>query len=112
MNVTHYTHSVECEGLSVQYDLCYHNQSVNTKQNFFDLGEELTYEQKNFTFERAYGETQAEIAQLANTGDGIDYAVAVCSGIFAGLIDIIWVGEFSIDRANEWGNQKIEDFVV
>ena len=52
------------------------------------------------------------IDQLTNESDKLDYIVAVSSGIIAGLIDIIWVGEFSIDRANEWGKEKVDSFVV
>ena len=49
---------------------------------------------------------------LTNHADGIDYTVAAASGIIAGIIDSVWVEEFSIDRANEWGNKKVDKFVV
>lgn len=54
----------------------------------------------------------AEIDRLTNTADGVDYMIAVASGIIAGVIDSIWVEEFSIDRANAWGNDKVENYVV
>ncbi len=57
-------------------------------------------------------ELNAEIDSLTNHADGIDYAIAVASGIVAGIIDSLWVGEFSVDRANQWGNDKTNDFVV
>lgn len=57
-------------------------------------------------------ELNADIDRLTNHADGIDYTVAVASGIIAGLIDSVWVGEFSIDRANEWGGDKVDNFVV
>lgn len=57
-------------------------------------------------------ELNSEIDSLTNHADGIDYTVAVASGIIAGIIDSVWVGEFSIDRANEWGNDKVDNFVV
>lgn len=57
-------------------------------------------------------ELNSEIDNLTNHADGIDYTVAVASGIIAGIIDSVWVGEFSIDRANEWGNEKVDNFVV
>ena len=47
-------------------------------------------------------ELNSEIDSLTNHADGIDYTVAVASGIIAGIIDSVWVGEFSIDRANDW----------
>lgn len=57
-------------------------------------------------------ELNSEIDNLTNHADGLDYTVAVASGILAGIIDSVWVGEFSIDRANEWGNEKVDSFVV
>ena len=53
----------------------------------------------------------AEIDKLTNHADGLDYAVAVASGILTGLIDSFFVGDFSIDRADEWGNKKVEEII-
>lgn len=57
-------------------------------------------------------ELNSEKDSLTNQADGIDYTVAVASGIIAGIIDSVWVGEFSIDGANDWGNDKVDNFVV
>ncbi len=57
-------------------------------------------------------ELNSEIDRLTNQADGIDYMVAVGSGIIAGLIDIIFVGEFSLEKANEWGDEKANNIVV
>lgn len=54
----------------------------------------------------------SEINKLTNHADGIDYMVAVASGVLAGIIDIIFVEDFSLEKANEWGNQKTNNFVV
>ena len=48
---------------------------------------------------------------LTNHADGLDYVVAVISGILTGLIDSFWVGEFSFDRGGAWGKEKVENFV-
>lgn len=44
--------------------------------------------------------------------DKLDYIVAVSSGVLAGLIDIFYVGDFSFDRASEWGKNEIENAVM
>ena len=54
----------------------------------------------------------ADIDKLTNHADGMDYMVAVGSGILAGVIDIVFVGDFSLDKANEWGGEKTNNFVV
>ena len=45
-------------------------------------------------------------------GDKADYSIAIASGIIAGMIDSLFVGEFSLEYANEWGNEKAEKFVL
>ena len=57
-------------------------------------------------------ELNVDIDRLTNHADWIDYTVAVASGIIAGIIDSVWVGEFSINRANEWGGDKVDNFIV
>ena len=44
--------------------------------------------------------------------DRLDYLVAAASGVISGLIDTLWVGEFSLDRASSWGEDKVERFVI
>lgn len=43
--------------------------------------------------------------------DKLDYIVAVRSGVLAGLIDLFYVGAFSLDRASEWGKEQIDQVV-
>lgn len=52
-----------------------------------------------------------EIDRLTSHADHIDNLAAVGSGILAGLIDVFWVGEFSLDRGTEWGTEKVNSFV-
>lgn len=44
--------------------------------------------------------------------DRLDCSVAAACGVVSGLIDVFYVGKFSLDRANEWGANKVEEFVV
>lgn len=53
-----------------------------------------------------------EIDRLTNDSDNLDNVVAVLSGIVAGILDSLWVGEFSLDRGTDWGKEKINKFVV
>lgn len=43
--------------------------------------------------------------------DKLDYIVTVSSGVLAGLIDLFYVGAFSLDRASEWGKEQIDQVV-
>lgn len=42
----------------------------------------------------------------------LDYKIAAACGVVAGLCDSIFVGKFSLDSANEWGSEKVNEFVV
>ena len=44
--------------------------------------------------------------------DKADYAVVAASGVVAGLVDSLFVGELSLDRAGEWGSKTVERLVV
>lgn len=62
--------------------------------------------------QKVLDELNSEINKLTNHADGIDYMVAVASGVLAGIIDIVFVEDFSLEKANEWGNEKTNNFVV
>ena len=51
------------------------------------------------------------IDKLTNHADGLDYTVAVASGILTGLIDSFFVGKIDLKECHEYGNGKIEEVV-
>jgi len=57
-------------------------------------------------------ELNIQIDRLTNNSDNIDNIVAVLSGIVAGIIDSLWVGEFSLDRGTDWSKEKVNKFVI
>lgn len=57
-------------------------------------------------------ELNIDIDRLMNHADGVDYTIAVASGIISAAIDIVYVGEFSFDRGKEWSHDKVNNFVM
>lgn len=57
-------------------------------------------------------ELNSEIDSLTNHADGIDYAVAVASGVITGLIDSFIIGEFDFAEAKESINKKFNELVI
>lgn len=53
-----------------------------------------------------------ELDSFVNHADKMDYAFAVASGLCAGIVDFLFVGEFSLENAHSWGSEKTEKFVV
>lgn len=41
-----------------------------------------------------------------------DYKMAAACGVIAGLCDSFFVGKFSLDRASEWGSNRVNEFVI
>jgi hypothetical protein len=60
---------------------------------------------------RKISELNKEIDRLTNHANGLDYMVAVGSGILAGIVDSLWVGEFKFERGKAWGTEEVNKFV-
>ena len=51
------------------------------------------------------------IEAMKSEADQFDYFVAVSSGVLCGLMDILWVGEFSLVRGRELTDKEVGEFV-
>ncbi len=100
----HILHHKEIDGFRIKYDLC-----IPENEEFED-GNENEYElfqQKVDSFLAAYSETVEEIEKLTCQADGLDYTLAVTSGLIAGVIDIIFVGDWDFKSAKAISNEKV-----
>jgi hypothetical protein len=101
------------EGLELEFEILEYpeNQSLDTRKQ--EIGRELQ------SIEALLSENDArlealnkEIDRLTNHADGWDYLVAVGGGVLAGIVDSLWVGEFSFSRGSAWGEEKVNSFVL
>lgn len=53
-----------------------------------------------------------EIELLSSNADFLDYLISVGSGLLCALLDMVWVGEFSLDQGREIASDKVDGFVV
>lgn len=53
----------------------------------------------------------SQIDLLSSQADKYDYLVSMGSGILCGMLDILWVGEFNLERGRNIANDKIDEFV-
>ena len=65
----------------------------------------------NGDLDRIIYDLDAQIDLLSSQADNFDYLVAVASGILCGMLDILWVGEFSLEHGREIACDKVEAFV-
>jgi len=61
--------------------------------------------------EARIADLDAEIDRLTCHADGLDYSVAVASGIVCGLIDSFFVGPFDFSNAKKWSNKTANEFI-
>ena len=52
-----------------------------------------------------------QIELLSSQADKWDYLVAVASGILCGMLDILWVGDFSLENGRAFASDKVDGFV-
>lgn len=52
------------------------------------------------------------IDKYTNHSDKIDYAIAIASGLLCGLIDSLWVGDFSMEEGRKWSSEKINNYII
>ncbi|MCH5288559.1 MAG: hypothetical protein J1E32_01430 [Treponema sp.] len=53
-----------------------------------------------------------EIDRLTNHADGLDYTIAVASGVLCGMIDSLVIGEFSFERGKAVSHRQMNDFIT
>lgn len=119
METKHFKKRKESDGLIIDYDLCLPIVDGIEHSEIVEEQSQLNAEIEEFL--REYSETEEEILRLTNQADGYDYALSITSGIVAGLIDIIVVGDWDFKSAkggyangnpgsNETINRKIIAF--
>lgn len=83
-------------------------------KNDIDIGlipYESNMSNPEFDLDRIIYDLNGQIDLLSSQADNLDYLVAVASGILCGMLDIFWVGEFSLERGREIASDKVEAFV-
>ena len=65
-----------------------------------------------FDFDRIVYELDNQIYLLSSQADKLDYIVAIASGVLCGMLDILWVGEFSLERGRDIASDEVDSFVI
>ena len=62
-------------------------------------------------FESIIYDLDSQIEMLSSKADNWDCLVAVGSGVLCGMMDILWVGDFSLTEGREISSENVEEFV-
>lgn len=65
----------------------------------------------DYDLDKIIFDLDSQVELLSSQADKYDYLVSVGSGILCGMLDILWVGEFSLERGRKIANDKIDEFV-
>lgn len=67
--------------------------------------------ENEYDLEQIIFDLDSQIKLLSSQADKYDYLVSVGSGVLCGMLDILWVGEFSLERGRNTANDKVDEFV-
>jgi len=88
-------------------------QNIHIDPRLNEIKEKMNEVDSKITYNNdRLAKLNSEIHRLTNHSDGLDYMVAVGSGVIAAIIDLFWVGDFSLERGREWGSEKVNEFVM
>lgn len=62
--------------------------------------------------DRIIFDLDSQIDLLSSQADKFDYLVSAASGVLCSLLDILWVGEFSLEQGRGIASEKIDGFVT
>lgn len=63
-------------------------------------------------FEKAIYHLQQQIDNMSSQADKMDYFVSVASGILCAMLDILWVGEFSLENGKNIADKNVNMLVI
>lgn len=52
-----------------------------------------------------------QVELLSTQADKLDYLLSIASGVLCGMLDSLWVGEYSLERGRDFAADKVESFV-
>ena len=65
-----------------------------------------------YDLDRIIYDLDSNIDLLSSQADKLDYLVSIGSGVLCGLLDILWVGDFSLERGRNIASDEINSFVT
>ena len=71
----------------------------------------LAIEQQQACLSQRIDALNVDIERLTNNADGIDYTIAVASGVMAGMIDSFFIGEFNFEELKADSHKHINKFI-
>ncbi len=68
--------------------------------------------QRDYDFDQLIYDVDTQLDLLSSHADKLDCLVAIASGLLCGMLDIFWVGEFSLERGRSFASDKVDRIVI
>jgi hypothetical protein len=65
-----------------------------------------------YDLDRIIYDLDSQIDFLSSKADKYDYLISIGSGVLCGLLDIVWVGNFNLERGRNIASDEINSFVT
>ena len=95
---------LECELEAIFQTSDIRSQDIIARLREIDKEIDLNFKQGELIQEEIYNNT--------SHADKLDYIIAASCGFLTGLIDVFFVGTFSLDRGKAWSNKTVNNFVM
>lgn len=76
------------------------------------MPQEKALKDPQYDLDRIIFDLDQELDSLTNHADELDYLIAIASGVLCSMLDILWVGEFSLERGRNIASNQVDGFVV
>lgn len=64
-----------------------------------------------FDLDQIIFDLDTKMEALTSNGDSFDYLVSIASGLLCGALDILWVGDFSLEVGREYTSDEVDNVV-
>lgn len=65
-----------------------------------------------FDLDRIIYDLDSKVDLISSHADHLDYLVSIGSGVLCGLLDVVWVGNFSLERGRNIASGEVDAFVI
>ncbi len=104
----------ECDGLNVEFEVLpiLDIDNIATEQQRHILMGTASVEERLSEIQESLSKLNTDLDRLTNSADGIDYAIAVTSGLIIGIIDSIFIGEWDFAAAKNETYKEVNSKVI
>ncbi|GEN50525.1 hypothetical protein [Alkalibacterium pelagium] len=66
----------------------------------------------DYDFDKIIYDLNTDMSLLSSQADKYDYLISIGSGVLSSMLDIMWVGEFSLERGRDIASEEVDNFVI